>query len=176
MGVVVPGGTSGADLGRAPDLPVLYTSGDSGDTLFRHAQLSAPAAAGKEETVSVGRLLVVDDDPGFGELVRKVGLKLDFEVEVASNGKEFTRAYDSFDPTVVVLDMVMPDVEGIELIQWLGDRGADLHLIVVTGYTPRYATLAKKLAEAKGLRSVAALSKPVRLSELQASLNRTVEA
>ncbi len=157
-------------------LPALYTSVDSGGTLFRDGRLDGTAAEKKEETVTVGRLLVVDDDPGFGELVRKVGLKLDFEVEVAINGKEFTRAYDSFDPTVVVLDMVMPDVEGIELIQWLGERGADVHVIVVTGYTPRYAALAKKLAEAKGLRSVAALSKPVRLNDLQAALTRTVEA
>ncbi len=126
-------------------------------------------------SVTVGRLLIVDDDPDFGELVREVGLKLDVEVEVTNNGKDFTRVYDSFDPTAVVVDVVMPDVEGIELIQWMGERGADVHVIVVTGYTPRYAELAKKLAEAKGLRSVAALNKPVRLNDLQAALTRTVE-
>ena len=128
-----------------------------------------------EQTVAVGRLLVVDDDPGFGELVRKIGIKCGFDVEVTNNGESFKRKYDEFDPSVTVLDVIMPDIEGIELIQWLGERGADVHVIVVTGYTDRYAVLAKKLAEARGLRSVVTLSKPVRLQELQDALNRTVE-
>ena len=110
------------------------------------------------------------------ELVRKVGVKLGFDVEVTINGEAFKRKYDEFDPSVAVLDVIMPDIEGIELIQWLGERGADLHVIVVTGYTPRYAALAAKLAEAKGLRSAATLNKPVRLADLQDALNRTVES
>ena len=84
--------------------------------------------------MAVGRLLVVDDDPEFGELVRKLGVKLGFEVEVTSDGEAFMRRYDSFQPSVVMLDMIMPDIEGFELIEWLGERGADAHVIVVTGY------------------------------------------
>jgi DNA-binding NtrC family response regulator len=125
--------------------------------------------------VTVGRLLIVDDDPEFGELVRKVGARLDFDVEVTNDGESFKRKYEAFDPSVTVLDVIMPDIEGIELIQWLGEQGADVHVIVVTGYTSRYAVLAKKLAEAQGLRSVNTLSKPIRLQELEDALNRTIE-
>lgn len=124
--------------------------------------------------MAVGRLLVVDDDPGFGELVRKLGVKLGFEVEVTNNGEAFMRMYDSFDPSVVMLDMIMPHIEGIELIEWLGERGADAHIIVVTGFSQRYAALAKMLAEAKGLRFVASLSKPVTLNDMQAALTGTI--
>ena len=117
-----------------------------------------------------GRLLVVDDEPGFGEFVRKVGVKLGYEVAVTTSGREFMRRYDAFGPNVVVLDVVMPEIDGVELVQWLADRGADAHLVVVTGYTPDYAMLTKKLAEAKGLRSVVTLTKPVRLAALQKAL------
>ncbi len=126
--------------------------------------------------MAVGRLLVVDDDPGFGELVRKLGVKLEFEVEVTSNGEAFMQAYDSFRPSVVMLDMIMPDIEGIELIEWLGERGADARVIVVTGFSRRYAVLAKMLAEAKDLRFVASLSKPVTLNEMQAALTGTINS
>ncbi len=117
-----------------------------------------------------GRLLVVDDEPGFGEFVRKVGVKLGYEVAVTTNGRDFKRLYDAFGPTVVLLDVVMPEIDGVELVQWLADRNADAHLIVVTGYAPNYAVLTKKLAEARGLRSVATLTKPVKVADLRAAL------
>lgn len=123
----------------------------------------------------MGRLLVVDDDPDFGELVRVVGIKLGFEVEVANSGDAFMRLYESFKPSVVMLDVVMPDIGGIELIRWLGARDSDASVIVVTGYSYRYGELGMKLAKANGLRSVSTLTKPIRLSNMRAALVQTVE-
>ncbi len=126
--------------------------------------------------MAVGRLLVVDDDPDFGELVRKFGVKLGFEVEVTSNGDAFMRAYDSFNPSVVLMDMIMHGIEGKELIDWLAERGEDARVIVVTGFSYRYAAVAKMLAEAKGLPFVASLSKPVTLNDMQAALTGTIDS
>jgi len=67
----------------------------------------------------------------------------------------------------------MPGIDGVELVQWLAERGEQLHLIIVTGFAPNYAMLAKKLGEAKGLISVTTLTKPVRLADLQEALGRT---
>ena len=44
------------------------------------------------------------------------------------------------------------------------------HLIVVTGYSPQYARLAKMLGEARGLPSVATLIKPVKVAKLRGAL------
>ncbi len=71
----------------------------------------------------------------------------------------------------VELDVVLPEVDGVELFQWLAERKSSLHLIVVTGHNPRYSELARKLGEAKGLRSATNLAKPVALAELRAALN-----
>ena len=71
-----------------------------------------------------------------------------------------------------VIDVVMPGTDGVELVQWLAQKNIDLHLIIVTGFAPDYATLAKKLGEAKGLRSVTTLNKPVRMAALQDALTR----
>ena len=122
------------------------------------------------------RLVVVDDEPEFGEFVRKVAAGSGFEVEVTSDAAAFKKVYDAFDPTVIVLDIVMPEVEGMELVQWLAERKSAVHLVVVTGYNPRYSELAQKLGEAKGLRSVANLAKPVALSELRAALDGSGDA
>ena len=116
------------------------------------------------------RLLIVDDEPRFGEFVRKVAVEAGFEVEVTTDGYQFQQRYETFDPTGVVVDLIMPDIEGIELVQWVANRDAPAHLIVVTGYSPEYAKLAKMLGEAKGLPSVATLIKPIKVAKLRGAL------
>ena len=116
------------------------------------------------------RLLVVDDEPEFGEFVRKVAADIGYEVQVTTDGWAFQRAYDSFKPTTVVLDMVMPEIDGNELVLWLMDQGYTSDLIIITGYSPDYAKDAKILAEFKGLHSVTTLTKPIRLAKLRAIL------
>ncbi len=116
------------------------------------------------------RLLVVDDEPGFREFVGKVAVELGFEVEVTSDAAAFKRAHDAFDPTVVVVDIVMPQVDGTELVRWLAERRSTAHVVVVTGYDPQYAEFATKLGDAMGLRSSSSLTKPVALADLRAAL------
>jgi CheY-like chemotaxis protein len=117
------------------------------------------------------RLLVVDDEPEFGEFVRKVATDLGYEVRVTTNGRAFQVAYRELQPTTVVLDMVMPEMDGNELVLWLMQQGYSSELIIITGYSPDYAKDAKLLAEFKGLQSVTTLNKPIRLAKLRAVLS-----
>ncbi len=117
------------------------------------------------------RLLVVDDEPEFGEFVRKVATDLGYEVRVTTNGKAFQAAYHELQPTTVVLDMVMPGMDGNEVVLWLMQQHYAANLIIITGYSPDYATDARRLAEFKGLRSVTMLTKPIRLAKLREVLS-----
>ncbi len=120
--------------------------------------------------MTMGRLCVVDDDSRFCDFVKNVAVKLDFDVECATNGYQFKTLCEANTPDVVVVDIFMPGIDGLELVQWLAERGQQLHLVIVTGFAPNYAILAKKLGEAKGLISVKTLSKPVRLADLQQAI------
>ena len=120
-------------------------------------------------------MLVVDDELRFRDFVKNVAIKLGFEVELAGDGHEFKTLYDVINPDVVVLDIVMPGIDGVELVQWLAGRGKQAHLVIVTGFAPNYATLAKKLGEAKGLLSVITLTKPVRMADLKDAIGSKVE-
>ena len=126
--------------------------------------------------MAMGRLLVVDDEPRFRDFVKNVAVKLGFDVECARDGHEFMTLCEANAPDVVVLDIVMPGIDGVELVQWLAKRGQQLHLIIVTGFVPNYAILAKKLGEAKGLLSVKTLTKPVRLADLQEAITNPGKA
>lgn len=116
------------------------------------------------------RLLVVDDSKPFLEFVRKVAVELGYEVEVAADGAAFKNLYETFRPQTVVIDLIMPDIDGMELIQWLAELDASARVIVVTGYSPEYAGLAKMLGEGKGLSAVIALTKPIKANELRDAL------
>ncbi len=123
----------------------------------------------------IKRLLVVDDEPGFGLFVERTAEGLGFEVLVTTSGQQFMEAYPEFAPTVIVLDIVMPKIDGMELVQWLAKEGYAGQLIVVSGYAPNYAALAGRLAEATGRMDVSNLAKPVAHDELAALLAQGFE-
>jgi DNA-binding response OmpR family regulator len=120
--------------------------------------------------MSKGRILVVDDEPAFGNFVGRVGLELGFEVEVRRDADSFIAVFPGFDPDIVVLDVVMPEKDGIEVIRWLAEHGCRARIIVVTGYNPSYARMTELLGRALGNLTVSTLSKPVKLATLRAAL------
>lgn len=122
--------------------------------------------------MSEKRLLIVDDEPEFGELVRKVAVSLGYEARVTASGRAFQDAYHEMNPTMIVMDMVMPEMDGNELVVWLMEQGYSAGLIIITGYSPDYAKDAQLLAEFKGLRSVITLAKPIRIAQLRKALSR----
>jgi CheY-like chemotaxis protein len=116
-------------------------------------------------------LLVVDDEKNFGKFVAEVAVSVGYEVELTTGGTEFIRTYEERKPTAIVLDVIMPDMDGFEIATWLAEQRFDGHVIVVTGYAPMYAKLLETLSLAKGLRSVTKILKPVRAKTLRDALD-----
>lgn len=116
------------------------------------------------------RLLIIDDEPDFCAFVREVAERLGFAVTATSDADEFKSSFDGARPDVIVLDVVMPQVDGIELVQWLSKQGCDSRVLVITGYNPHYAMTAAELGEAGGL-VIESLTKPIRAADLRAALS-----
>ena len=116
------------------------------------------------------RLLVIDDEPVFCEFVRRVAEAEGFEVAVARDGDSFKQAYLDREPAAIILDLIMPDVEGIELLQYLASQGCRSRVFIVSGYSPEYPRLAKAVACSRGMTNVEALAKPIKASQLRAAL------
>ena len=128
--------------------------------------------------MSKKRLLAVDDNKPFLEFVRKVAVELGYDVEVATSGAAFKKLFEDFQPHSVVVDLIMPDIDGMEIIQWLANQetpSRSIQVIVVTGYSPKYANLAKMLGEGKGLTAVKTLTKPLKAKALRAALSGEAE-
>lgn len=108
--------------------------------------------------------------PVFSAYVRDVAMSLDFDVRIAQDAKEFRALHRRFIPHVVSLDMVMPQGDGLQLLNWLCDQGSEASVLILSGYSNAYAIAAKQLAAAKGCRRVEALRKPVGLAALRSAL------
>jgi CheY-like chemotaxis protein len=121
-------------------------------------------------SVTQKKVLVIDDEIEFGRLVGRVARELGQEVEITTNATQFMESITRFKPDLIVMDMVMPDTEGIELIRWLTKAQYKARVIVATGYNPEYAKMAALMAKAEGILEVSTLAKPVRLVDLRAAL------
>ena len=119
--------------------------------------------------MAANRLLIVDDQPALGEIVRRTAEGLDYEVMVTTHADQFMAEYENFDPTTIDLDIVMPDIDGIELVAWLVERKCGARILVASGYNNRYAKMAETLGAAKGL-EIMFLEKPFRINELRDAL------
>lgn len=117
------------------------------------------------------RLLLVDDEIEFGEIIERIASKLDYDVCKTTRPSEFQQKYDEFQPTHIFLDMIMPEMDGIELLDWLAQRGCTAKIIVISGYNAHYANSAKATAEGTGLDVVATLSKPFSVSAVRSILS-----
>ncbi len=116
------------------------------------------------------RLLIVDDEPDFAEFVGIVGEQLGYETLKISDPRKFQDSYNEFTPDVIVLDMVMPEIDGVELIKWLTSQNATAKVVIISGYNPLYAKMGEVLSAAGGLSDVMTLQKPVRINTLKEAL------
>jgi CheY-like chemotaxis protein len=110
-------------------------------------------------------ILVVDDDP---TILATVSETLDMEgypVVTASNGAEALVAVDRDRPSLVLLDMRMPILDGWGFIRAIRERGLDLTVVVMTA-----AADARRWARETGAQGV--LPKPFELDDLLAAVQR----
>ncbi len=110
------------------------------------------------------KLLIMDDDPLIRSMLK---MKLEdegYEVEEASNGKEGMQCYKNNKPDVVIIDLLMPEKEGVETIQELKEYSPDVKLIAISGGGRISAEIC--LAMAKNLGAEYTFAKPVDNEEL----------
>jgi len=118
-----------SDQGR---VPAFYTPG--GHRRYRRRDLEAfldrSGPGGRTEGPLV---LVVDDDPGLRELIR-VSLSLDgYTVREAASAEEALAAIEDTAPDLVLLDVVMPGVDGWQMLQRMQERHGSIPVIMFSG-------------------------------------------
>ncbi len=98
------------------------------------------------EVVTSGRILVIDDELGLREGCRRALRRFGYEVDVAATGEEGLAKFREGEFALVLLDVMMPDISGIDLLQTIRAHDPDVICIIITGYaTVELAVTAMKL-------------------------------
>jgi len=77
---------------------------------------------------------IVDDDPSFGDSMRRLLRSLDYAVAVFPSGALFLASPQLADTACLVADIHMPDMTGVELYERMVEQGQAIPTILVTAY------------------------------------------
>jgi len=80
-----------------------------------------------------GKVLIVDDQDGVRSVLTSV-LEEDYQVTEADSGAALQKAFGQEQPDVVLLDVKLPDADGLDLLPQIKKRWADTEVIVLTGH------------------------------------------
>ena len=111
------------------------------------------------------KILIVDDEVHVGNLLAESVQLQGHEAIVARSGKEGLALVEQKHPDVVFLDIVMPEMNGIEVLRRIREAQPTLPVIVITGLAS-----SQQLDEAKRLGVTDCISKPFVLTRLNQAL------
>jgi DNA-binding NtrC family response regulator len=130
--------------------------------------MTEPAILTSSASSSPGRVLIVDDEPEVRSELSRALTAQGFETATAEDGEQALRQLDSWSPDVIITDLVMPRLDGFELMRTLRGRGEVTPAIVLTGF----GSVEKALSVIRDLDAYWFLEKPVKLTALYSLLNR----
>ena len=124
--------------------------------------------------MALQRILVIDDESDVGEFVDAAAQGMGFECTTTMDAATFLEALTP-DTTLILLDLMMPEFDGIELLRLLSERKCKAGIVLMSGVGKRTMESASQLAGTLGLSIVGQLQKPFRLAELEEVLKRQAE-
>jgi CheY-like chemotaxis protein len=118
------------------------------------------------------KVLVVDDEMAILRAMPDLIESLGYQAAIASNGKEAIKKYKAWQPDVVLMDINMPEMDGIACIEKIVDYDPNAKTVAVSGYEE---DLLIDLDERKKKLVKGFLTKPVGIYELSDTLTQLLE-
>ena len=122
--------------------------------------------------MNLGSILVVDDEPDIRALIREILADEGYQVILAENGEQARSARNQAQPDLVLLDIWMPDVDGITLLkEWAENSHLQCPVIIMSGHGT-----VETAVEATRLGAYDFLEKPLSLAKLLLTVKNALEA
>src|SRR6187402_3956762 len=121
--------------------------------------------------MSAARILVVDDENEIRGLLKEILADEGYEVDVAADAAEARAARAQHDPDLVLLDIWMPDTDGITLLrEWVLPNGTSCPVVMMSGHGT-----VETAVEATRLGAFDFVEKPLSLAKLLRTVERALD-
>ena len=118
----------------------------------------------------MSRILVVDDEESMRQLLEIALRKEGYRLTLAESGKKATEIFDKSSYDLVISDIKMPDMSGVEVLRHIKETDPTVPVIMITAYAS-----AETAVEALRLGAYDYLTKPFKLEELKANIRNALE-
>lgn len=122
------------------------------------------------------KLLVMDDNPEISAVFVLLGQELGLDILTTSTAADFRTEVGRFVPHVIVLDLMIPDADGIELLRFLSESQSTAQVILISGSDRKVLDSARRLGQTLSLNMAGALPKPLELSDIEIALRKAFES
>jgi len=119
-------------------------------------------------------LLIVDDEPEMAEFVAEAAVSVGFDTLLATSSEEFQCFYMQNKLSGIVMDIVMPDMDGLELVTWLSENQCHIPIIFMSGYDKQYLQMADQIGIGQGCTVLGTLVKPFTREEIEPLFQRVL--
>jgi EAL domain-containing protein (putative c-di-GMP-specific phosphodiesterase class I) len=121
------------------------------------------------------RILILDDDAAVGQTIQWIAESLGFEAVFVTRPEEFFSKLAEMKPEIITIDLVMPKLDGVEIMRLLAERKSKAKIVISSGMGTRVLDAAQRSAQEHGLSIVGIISKPISKEALRALIGQGSE-
>ena len=125
----------------------------------------------RRDAAMTRKLLVVDDQDSITKIVSKIASEIGYDVRTVTDPGSAFQAFDEFKPDVLIIDLVMPEVDGIDVLHAVLAAGTAAQIIIMSGFGKSYLRLGQSVAAFHSHAQIRTLAKPFRKADLTALLD-----
>ncbi|MDP5207910.1 response regulator, partial [Alishewanella sp. SMS9] len=113
------------------------------------------------------RLLILDDDELICKTIADVAKKDGFTVRYTTDYLTFQNLLDNWPPNNIIIDLNMPTMDGVQILNALADKGNQSKIVICSGVSERIIEAAARSAKARGLNIIGILPKPFYVKQIR---------
>jgi EAL domain-containing protein (putative c-di-GMP-specific phosphodiesterase class I)/CheY-like chemotaxis protein len=118
------------------------------------------------------RLLIIDDEEDICDTIAEIAVAKGFEVATICEPAKVAVKLSEFTPDLIMLDLLMPGTDGVELLRLLADKVQNAKICLMSGSDARVLNSARRLGSAHGLNVVAAIEKPLDINAIRSAIDQ----
>lgn len=107
------------------------------------------------------RILILDDDAAVGQTIQWMAESLGFEAEFVTRPEKFFQRLDQMCPDIITIDLIMPELDGVEIMRLLAERKSKAQIVISSGMGTKVLDAAQQSATEHGLSIAGVISKPI---------------